>query len=118
MFLLRAAFWLSLVVLMLPADKQDDTNGSTGNVSAYQAITAAHDAFSDLSQFCARNPDTCVTGNAALHVFGDKLRTGVKMLSGAFGSHGSAAAAESSGTLTPADLKPAWHDPAKRNAAT
>ena len=117
MFLLRAAFWLSVVVIMLPADKQGDAS-DTANVSAYQAITAAHDAFSDLSQFCGRNPDTCVTGGAALHVFGDKLRMGVKMLSGAFGSHGSASADDSAGTLTPDDLKPAWHDPGKHHTAT
>jgi hypothetical protein len=116
-FLLRAAFWLSLVIIFLPADKPDGSDAPS--VSAFQAISAAHDAFSDVSQFCQRNPDTCVTGSAALQVFGDKLRTGVKLISSAFANHKTdGAQTAGTGTLTPDDLKPAWHDPSKRNAAT
>ncbi len=119
-FLLRAAFWLSLVIIFLPADKPDGSDAPS--VNAFQAISAAHDAFSDFSQFCSRNPDTCVTGGAALQVFGEKVRTGVKMISSAFGNHSKSGAGDpetvGTGTLTPDDLKPAWHDPSKRNAAT
>jgi len=119
-FLLRAAFWLSLVIIFLPADRQ--ASGDAPSVNAFQAISAAHDAFSDFSQFCTRNPDTCVTGGAALQVFGEKVRTGVKMISSAFGNHSKAssggAQTAGNGTLTPDDLKPVWHDPAKGNAAT
>ncbi len=113
-FLLRVAFWLSIVVLLLPADPS--TGDKAPRVSAIEALSAAQTTVSDVSQFCDRNPDVCVTGNAALHVFGDKVRYGAKLLYGAFGDHTAstgASVAPASGTLTPADVQPDWHAPAK-----
>ena len=109
MFLVRAAFWLSVVVILLPADK--DTGDKAPRVTAFEAISAAQTTVGDLSQFCQRNPDVCVTGGSAFAVFGDKVRYGVKLLYRAFGDHKPNAAASASGTLQPADIKPAWHAP-------
>ena len=116
MFLVRAAFWLSVVVMMLPADS--DTGDKAPRVSAFEALSAAQSAVTDFSQFCNRNPDVCVTGGSAFHVFADKVRFGAKVLYGYFGER--KAGSDSAGgdtTLSPEDIKPAWHDPKKPGAA-
>jgi Family of unknown function (DUF5330) len=113
-FLLRVAFWLSIVVLLLPADPS--TGDKAPRVTALEALSAAQSTVADVSQFCDRNPDVCVTGNAAMHVFGEKVRYGAQLLSSAFGDHtanNGATVDPTRGTLTPADVKPGWHATAK-----
>jgi hypothetical protein len=113
MFLVRAAFWLSVVVIMLPADSE--TGDKAPRVTAFEAISAAQTAVTDISQFCDRNPDVCVTGGSAFHVFADKVRFGAKML---FGDKKPAVDPEGgTTTLSPDDMKPAWRDPKKRDGA-
>ena len=119
MFLLRTAFWLSVVVLLLPADA--DTGDKAPRVTALEALVAARTAVSDFSQFCDRNPDVCVTGGSAFHVFTDKVRYGAKMLYGYFGdekatAHPAGTSAEES-TLKPGDAGPAWRKPGKGGSA-
>ncbi len=112
MFLLRTAFWLSLVIFLLPADSE--SGDEAPRVTAFQAISAAQTAFSDLSQFCTRNPDVCVTGSAAFGVFADKVRYGAKMIGGYFSESTTDANVEPSekrGTLKPDDLEPSWQEP-------
>ena len=117
MFLVRTAFWLSVVVMLLPADS--DTGGKAPRVTAFEAIAAAQTTVSDLSQFCTRNPDVCVTGGSAFHVFGDKVRYGVKMIYGYFGDKKVDQPGEAApkGTLQPSDVAPEWHAPAKADGA-
>lgn len=65
-FLIRAAFWFSLVLLVLPL-------GTVGNetdqpsVGPLQALAAAREAVGDIAGICERKPDVCVTGKSALH---------------------------------------------------
>jgi hypothetical protein len=106
--LLRAAFWLSVVVVLLPGDK--DTGDKAPRVSVFQALSAAQSTVSDLSQFCNRNPEACATGGNAFVAFGGKVRYGAKLLSGAFSSR-SVTDASASGMLQPADKEPKWHAP-------
>jgi hypothetical protein len=112
-FLLRTAFWLSLVILMLPAD--GESGEQAPRVTAFQTISAAQAAVSDISQFCQRNPDVCVTGGNAFQVFAEKVRYGAKLLYNTFGDKKTEG--DGASTLNPDDLKPAWHDPAKRDGA-
>lgn len=78
-FLLRAAFWLSLVVLLIPADPTETPrNGAARPVSPFEAIGAAQSTFQDLKGFCGREPTACDTGKAALDGFGAKARTGAR----------------------------------------
>lgn len=114
MFLVRSAFWLAVVVMLLPADKE--TGDRAPSVSAFEAIAAAGTTVSDLSQFCTRNPDVCVTGGSAFHVFTDKVRGGAKMISGYF-SERRVEPAESGDTLKPDDIKPAPRAPKKGGGA-
>ena len=82
-FLLRAAFWLSLAVLLLPSG--EDGQPQTAQVSTGEAIYAAQTFVADISGFCERNPDTCQTGEQALKTFGSKARYGAKLVYGYLG---------------------------------
>jgi hypothetical protein len=114
MGIIRAAFWLSALVMLLPADKESGTQAP--GVGVFDTIVAAKTTVGDFSQFCVRNPDVCVTGSGVLAVFGDKARTGVKLVSHLFG-HSGAAPGPATGTLTRDDLQPAWHKPQPVKAA-
>lgn len=110
-FLMRVAFWLSVVVWMIPADPK--TGADAPRVTMVQAFVAARATLADLSGFCGRNPDVCVTGHAAAQIFSDKAETGVRMLYQYFNDSGAAAEAVDpaamQGTLKPEDMAPAWH---------
>lgn len=110
MFLLRAVFWLSLVILLLPADEK--SGEPAPRVTALQALAAARDSIADMSQFCTRQPDVCDTGSAAFLVFADRLKAGAGILYGYFNDGDGAATPEPGGTLTPRDTAPAWREPA------
>lgn len=107
MFLLRAAFWLSVVILLLPADEQSGEDAP--RVTAFAAIAAVGATVSDLSQFCTRQPDVCATGGAAFQVFAEKMIGAAEQLFDRFG--GGTGEAGDDGTLTPDDAEPAWRDP-------
>jgi hypothetical protein len=77
-FLLRVAFWLSIVVFLLPSGAKPDPNAPS--VSTFEAIGAAQAALKDARGFCAREPEACAIGSQALHVFGQKAQHGAKML--------------------------------------
>ncbi len=111
MFLIRAAFWLSIVVMFIPADPE--SNSPAPRVSLIEGMIAARAVVTDLSSFCDRNPNVCVTGGAALQVFADKAQNGAKMLY-RYLDDGlePAAPAEGQGTLTGEDLSPEWQGPA------
>lgn len=108
MFLLRAAFWLSVVVILLPGDPE--TGEEAPRVTAVQALWAAQGAVKDLSQFCDRNPDVCDTGGTAFHAFADKVRYSTRLLYGYFGDNAPDpdAPVPAHETLTPDDIEPAW----------
>ena len=108
MFLIRAAFWLSLVVLLLPGDPQ--TGEQAPRVNAIEALVAARTAVADLSAFCDRNPDVCATGGTAFQVFAQKVRYGAHMLYDYFDR---APAREDSDTLKGNDVEPSWRGLAK-----
>ena len=70
-FLIRMAFWFSLVLLALPMDPAG-TNGAS--VSPIQAFFAARAAVDDMSGICERKPDVCEVGKAAMHTIGIRAR--------------------------------------------
>lgn len=118
-FLLKVAFWLSIVVMLLPSAEQPSTKT---NLSAGEALGAASAAVADMRQFCARQPEACEVGAQAVTTFGQKAQAGAKMLyeyltekfgQDRTGSIGGARSAPSQHTLTPADLSPAWRGAAK-----
>lgn len=121
-FLVRVAFWLSVVVMLLPSNQS--SNGP--QVGPAEAVSAASAAVSDMRQFCGRQPEACTIGSHAATVFGQKAQAGAKMLyefltdkvtPAVTGSISQARSKKpdtvgrSQDTLTSADLAPAWHGP-------
>jgi len=129
-FLLRAGFWLTIVVLFLPADPAQ-REGSRAQVGTMEALGVAQAALEDAARFCARRPEACETGAQAFQTFGQKAQHGAKMLyeflSDKFGNDHTAStnseprlrkSFEHPGrdTLTPADVVPRWNGPEPKQA--
>jgi hypothetical protein len=72
-FLLRMAFWLGVVLVLLPTGGAQ--RGPTGNeVNASEAISAASATVHDLKGFCGREPTACAVGE---HAYAGRPRTGL-----------------------------------------
>jgi len=78
-FLLRMAFWLGLVLVLLPRDRTPETD-KLPQVGASQAVSAATAAVSDMSQFCKRQPAACEVGGQAATVIGQRAQAGARKL--------------------------------------
>ena len=76
-FLLRMAFWLGLVLVLLPTDKSPDQDKGP-QIGASDAISAATAAVSDMSQFCTRQPAACTVGGQAATVIGERAQSGAR----------------------------------------
>ena len=79
-FLLRIAFWLSIVIFFLPSLPTGTKESGRAPVGAAEAFGAAQAAVDDARGFCARRPEACETGSHALHTFGQKAQQGAKLL--------------------------------------
>ena len=121
-FLLRMAFWLGLVLVLLPREKTPESD-KLPQVGASEAVSAATAAVSDMSQFCKRQPAACEVGGQAATVIGQRAQEGARKLyhiitdkkSDTTGSIGGADDADASqvsaapaDTLTPDDLAAEW----------
>jgi hypothetical protein len=76
MFLLRAAFWVSLVLILLPSGSKKEAP----QIKAADAASAASAAVSDLSSFCTRQPESCAVGSQVATVLGQRAEAGARML--------------------------------------
>lgn len=122
-FLLRVAFWLSIVVILLPSDPAKKADSTQVAVSPLEALGAAQAAVDDARGFCNRKPEACEIGSQALQTFGQKAQLGSKylyeFLSDRFGdAHtdkvtGSIPEHPGRQTLTPTDAAPAWKAPSQ-----
>lgn len=77
MFLLRIAFCLALVCFFFPAT-QAETSGNEAEIAPAQAFVAAGAAFSDMRQFCTRQPEACAAGSRAALALGQKAQAVAK----------------------------------------
>ncbi|HZD89374.1 MAG TPA: DUF5330 domain-containing protein [Pseudolabrys sp.] len=126
-FLLRMAFWLGVVCLLLPSIGSH-TTPKDAQVNAAEAVTVASAAVSDASGFCDRQPTACQVGSKVAVALGHKAEAGARTLydfisATVSGSRGDQVAADSrlakvmpvlapgNGTLTESDLKAPWHEP-------
>lgn len=71
-FLLKSVFWLVLLLLLLPTDK-DKQNQIYGTVQS---------AMNDVGAFCTRNPQTCASGQDAFSVLVQKAKYGTDLVMG------------------------------------
>ena len=122
-FLLRMAFWLGLVLVLLPRDKTPESE-KLPQIGASEAVQAATAAVSDMGQFCKRQPATCEVGGQAATVIGHRATEGARKLyqiitdkkapdhTGSIGDARDAEAALAShDTLTTDDMAVEWHVP-------
>jgi hypothetical protein len=120
-FLLRMAFWLGVVCVLLPGGAK--TDAPVADIDATQAMTLAGAAVSDARGFCERQPDACVAGGKVAVAIGHKAEAGARTIVGfittklAERSANEKPAAKAvtanpaKGTLTSTDLAPVWHEP-------
>ena len=84
MGILRTAFWVSAVIILLPAGNDNTPGGGkpgeTAHVTAQNMVVAASSTAGDVSEFCTRQPDVCATGSAMYHLFEAKAKNGVKLI--------------------------------------
>ena len=134
MFFIRVAFWLSLVVLLLPTDERQQARLYGTAVATAERVTT----------FCDRNAQTCATGAELWATFLKKAEFGARIAIDLATSSGrkdeaavpaplrlepSSARARPEarpearpqqpyprGTLTPADLTPTWRGQGQRTA--
>jgi hypothetical protein len=78
-FLLRMAFWLGLVLVLLPREKTPESE-KLPQIGASEAVSAATAAVSDMSQFCKRQPGACEVGGQAATVIGQRATEGARKL--------------------------------------
>ena len=125
MFLIRLAFWLGLVVLVLPTDEGQQAR-------LYQTTVATVER---VATFCDRNAGVCAAGTEFWATFVKKAEFGARMavdLMSASGRKEEAvkpvrvepanaraqpeprATPPTRGTLTPADLTPPWRGHVQR----
>lgn len=127
-FLLRMAFWLGVVLVLLPSGISQ--RAQTSDVNTSEAISAASATVQDLRGFCARQPDACSVGSQVAVAIGYRAQAGAKVLyefltealapkdTGTL-PHGTAphgvakieVKSNSQNTLTPTDLAPTWRAP-------
>lgn len=121
-FLLRLAFWIGLVLVLLPTDKTT-TDEKLPEIGASDAMSAAASAISDIGKFCDRQPATCAVGGQAATVIGHRAQAGAKKVyqiitekrpdtTGSIGDERSPEIeAGPQQTLSPDDLELEWHNP-------
>ena len=78
-FLLRMAFWLGLVLVLLPREKTPESD-KVPQVGASEAVSAATAAVSDMGQFCKRQPAACEVGGQAATAIGQRAQDGARKL--------------------------------------
>ena len=123
-FLLRMAFWLGVVCVLLPGGTK--SSSPDAQIDATQAMTLAGAAVSDARGFCERQPDACKVGGKVAVALGHKAEAGARTiydfvttkLNEPSASKTSAAKPEAKvvpisnvdhGTLTQQDLTTPWH---------
>lgn len=130
-FLLRMAFWLTVVCVLLPSGSNTPPDAQ---IDATQAASLATAAVSDVRGFCDRQPDACEVGGKVAVAIGHKAEAGARTLfefisakvneksapekastklaptSGQSAQVGASYGAQS-GTLTQGDMAPTWQAP-------
>ena len=77
-FLLRMAFWLGVVCVLLSSGGKSNT--PEAQIDASQAVTLASAAVTDVRGFCERQPDACEAGGKVAVALGHKAEAGARTL--------------------------------------
>ena len=120
-FLLRMAFWLGVVCVLLPGGGNPVKDA---NIDPSSAISAASATVSDMAGFCARQPEACEVGGKVAVALGHKAEAGARTLydmvstklaekanEKPMADSARKASPSAQGTLTSSDMTPSWHAP-------
>ena len=113
-FLIRMAFWFSLVLLVLPLD----TGANGDSVSPIQAFFAAREAVDDVSGICERKPGVCEVGIAAMQTIGARARETARIAYQMFEENGEPAPADEVGSLIASEQPASLTDEPTDSSAT
>jgi hypothetical protein len=126
-FLLRMAFWLGVVCVLLPSGTP--STAPDAHIDATQAVTVASAAVSDMRGFCERQPSACEAGGKVAVAIGHKAEAGARtiyeFITAKLAEKPAQAdkpavktvpvsvtgTARGHGTLTEADMAPLWREP-------
>ncbi|PYE36016.1 hypothetical protein C8J35_102400 [Rhizobium sp. PP-F2F-G38] len=107
-FLIKAAFWFSLVLVLLPifgteeAAQPETTAGARMDIG--QTVSAASEAIGYISAICLEKPDVCTKGAETFNALGHRAKDGARiayqLLETQFGDEKTASAGD---TVTPGD---------------
>lgn len=132
MFFVKAALWITLILLLLPSNGQE----------RYELYTTAQRTVADIGNFCTRNPEVCNKTSSIASGVVEKLKNTARTIEDMLREAGIGArrgddssegawldpdrqdwngddtpvASTSSlpgGTLTPQDLRPSWRGPGR-----
>jgi hypothetical protein len=128
MFLLRTAFWLTVVMLLMPSNSSAPSKPEAREVRAGDAVSAASATITDMRQFCSRQAEACTVGSQIIQQLGEAARHGARVVhdlvnaqakaerTGSVGALGDVAGRSTAkllrGTLTSDDIAPSWRGPA------
>lgn len=70
MFLMRSAFWLIVLILLIPTD----------GAQQKKIYGMAQTAVADIGSFCDRNPETCASGQFVVNALVQKVQYGARMV--------------------------------------
>ena len=117
MFFVKLAFWLGVVVLLLPSDEQQQARLYGNATTAVERVTT----------FCDRNARTCTMGAEAWSTFLKKAEFGARLVGDLISPSARQPGVDgpqpppvntngkySQGTLSPMDMQPAWRGPGRR----
>lgn len=80
-FMIKGAFWFSLVLLALPFfNGESEVPADPGaEVAVTDGLSVAFAALADIRQMCERNAVICEKGGEALHALGLRARDGARI---------------------------------------
>lgn len=84
-FLLKSAFWFSLVLLLIPFGGQSGEGDQA--VGPLEAFVAARAVVTDVANLCERRPDACEVGKAAFSTIGIRAKESARLAYGILDEH-------------------------------
>lgn len=78
-FMIKGAFWFSLVLMALPflsQQSENDASETTAQLDVGDSLSAALTALADIRRICERQPEVCETGGQTFAALGARARDG------------------------------------------
>ncbi len=97
LFLLRLAFWILLICLLLPGSREDNR----------RLMNSAERTVSDMRGFCQRNPEVCEDARVSLTLMLSRLRSGAEIVQTWLAQNATDEGADGTAAPTPAESQQA-----------